>query len=877
MRSIRVESSELDATAGDDPLLKVFRTCPVALTISRWSDRTFVDANAAFTRLTGWTRDDVHGRTSLDLGLVSQSDADPVRAQLSENQTIRDRELTLRTRDGQARSVLMASELIELRGERHAVSTFVDITARKELDLRTSRLAAIVRSSDDAIIGKDLAGTVTSWNAGAEMIFGYAADEMIGRSIMTLVPDDRADEEARLLASIARGRGISHLETIRRTKDGRMLDVSITTSPIRDSSGTVVGASTIARDISDRKRLEKERQVADARYRALFVTAPVGIIISDAESVYVDVNPSMCAMLGYAREELIGMHGSELVAPSETQYIRQALDTIERGVPYQREWQFRRRDGSTFRADVIGAPMPDGHALGVVRDITERVKSEARFRRLIDSNAQGVMFWNASAAVTDANDAFLAMVGATREDLLAGRLNWLTMTPPEYAEADARAVHQLAATGVCTPYEKEYTRSDGSRVPVLVGAATFADDADEGVAFIVDLTEKKRLERQVLRAQRMESVGTLAGGIAHDLNNVLAPILLSLALIKAEVKDERLVSLLDTVDECAQRGAELVQQVLSFARGVEGRHVPVDLLSLTRELLKVTRDTFPRTIDVRFEPATEVWPVLGDPTQIHQVLLNLLVNARDAMPHGGRVTISMENIVLDETYAAMNIDARAGSYVRIEVVDSGPGIPAELRDRIFEPFFTTKELGHGTGLGLSTSLAIVKSHGGFIHVYSEPGQGARFRVCWPATTSATGEAPAIAEARPLPRGNGELILVVDDEPAVRTIAKATLERFGYRVLLAANGAEAVAFFAAQRGDIAVVITDMAMPVLDGPAMVVALRAIDPSVKVIASSGMTANGDVAKMFGGGVEHFVPKPYTAETLLGTLDQVLRRTTP
>jgi CheY-like chemotaxis protein len=243
------------------------------------------------------------------------------------------------------------------------------------------------------------------------------------------------------------------------------------------------------------------------------------------------------------------------------------------------------------------------------------------------------------------------------------------------------------------------------------------------------------------------------------------------------------------------------------------------------------------------------------------------------MADGGQLSLTTENVVLDTTYAAMNIDARPGAYVRITVADTGPGIAPEVRDRIFEPFFTTKEIGKGTGLGLSTSLAIVKSHGGFIHVYSEVGQGSKFKVYLPANTTAVAANDVAVEQSRLPRGNGELILLVDDEAAIREIAGATLERFGYRVMSATNGAEAVALFAVHRGDIAAVLTDMAMPVMDGPAMIIALKSIDASVKIIGSSGLASNDGVAKAVGAGVEHFVPKPYTAETLLKTLEEVLR----
>ena len=757
-------------------------------------------------------------------------------------------------------------------GEQHVITTFVDITARKQAELVGQASSGDRRVVGRGDIGEDLSGTVTSWNRGAEGIFGYSAAEMVGTPIVRLIPADREVEETRILDRIVRGESIDRLETVRRTRDGREIDVSITTLPIRDASGTVVGVSKIVRDISDRRRAEETSRLSEARYRALFDYAPDGIVIADASSNYLDANASICRMLGYTREELVGLNATDIVVPEETQHIGPALRAITTSTGYHREWRFRRKDGSTFTAEVIGAMMPDGNLLGMIRDTTERNRTEGRFRRLVESNAQGVMFWNAGGLVTAANDAFLSIIGYTREDLNAGAIAWTAITPPEYVDADRRAQGEIALHGVCTPYEKEYIRRDGSRVPVLVGAASFADNPEEGVAFVLDLTERKKLEQQFFRAQRMESIGTLAGGIAHDLNNVLAPILLSVAVIKSATEDEEISALLDTVHHSAQRGAELVRQVLSFARGVEGRHVLVNPLHLMRDLLKVLRDTLPRSIDVRLEPKPDLWNISADPTQIHQVFMNLSINARDAMTEGGQLSVTMENVVLDDTYAAMNIDARPGMYVRVTVADTGPGIPPEVRDRIFEPFFTTKEVGKGTGLGLSTTLAIVKSHGGFIHVYSEVGHGTKFKVYLPASTTVVAANIAVVEQSRLPRGNGELIMIVDDEAAIREIAQATLERFGYRVMQAANGAEAVTLFAVNRAEIAVVLTDMAMPVMDGPATIVALKSIDPSVRIIGSSGLPSNDGVAKAVGAGVQYFIPKPYTAETLLKTLAAIL-----
>jgi signal transduction histidine kinase len=446
------------------------------------------------------------------------------------------------------------------------------------------------------------------------------------------------------------------------------------------------------------------------------------------------------------------------------------------------------------------------------------------------------------------------------------------MTPPEWADRDVRALEEVRATGACTPYEKEYFRRDGTRVPILIVAATFKDNPEEGFCFVIDLTERKKLEQQLLRSQRMESIGTLAGGIAHDLNNVLSPIMMSLAVLEMKFPDDDSKELLDMLSTSAQRGADMVRQVLSFARGVEGRRMEVQIKHLIRDLVKIVNDTFPKNIEVETALPAEIATVLGDPTQLHQVLLNLCVNARDAMPEGGKLVLSIEEIVLDAHYAALNPDAQAGPYLRLDAADTGTGMPPEVIDKIFDPFFTTKAPGKGTGLGLSTTLGIVKSHGGFIRAYSEVGRGTKFSVYLPAAPAGSVAVEAEPSSPRLPRGHGELILVVDDEEFVRHITKQTLETFGYRVALAGDGAEALAVHAMRGGEIAAVLLDMMMPVLDGPATIRVLRRLNPTIRIIGASGFSTHGATAHAASLGVTHFLPKPYTAEALLKMLQEVL-----
>ena len=394
------------------------------------------------------------------------------------------------------------------------------------------------------------------------------------------------------------------------------------------------------------------------------------------------------------------------------------------------------------------------------------------------------------------------------------------------------------------------------------------------LAINTDITEKRKLEMQTLRSQRMESVGTLVGGIAHDFNNMLTPLLVSVQLLKEKLTDAERQKLLDTLETSVQRGAKLVKLVLTFGRGVKGDRILVRPASVVQEIEQIVNETFPKLVELQINSIAGLWTVTGDATQLHQVLLNLCVNARDAMPAGGKLSIHMKNVVLDEIHAGKNPEAKPGPYVAITVADNGTGIPKEIQDKIFEPFFTTKAPGRGTGLGLATCLGIIKSHGGFINFDSEAGKGSVFKVFLPANVTSVEMKGLVLEQSKMPCGHDELVLVVDDEEAIREVAQKILERFGYRVLTAVNGAEAVSIYQERQHEIAVVITDMAMPVMDGPAAINALQAINPRIRIIGASGLDTENGMAKAQAAGVKHFIPKPHTTEVLLHTLHQVLHQ---
>jgi PAS domain S-box-containing protein len=523
-------------------------------------------------------------------------------------------------------------------------------------------------------------------------------------------------------------------------------------------------------------------------------------------------------------------------------------------------------------------------AIGSCHDVTERkiaenilYESEERFRQLAENSHE--VFWITDCEkkqVLYISPAYEKVWGRTCESLYQSPHQWMDCIHPE----DRERVKQAAITSQSTgEYQETYrvTRPNGDIRWIFDRAYPVTNEKGEVYRIVgtaEDITERKKLESQFLRAQRMESIGTLAGGIAHDLNNVLAPVLLSIQLLKTKVHDPEGLSMLDTIQSCTERGASLVKQVLTFARGIEGQRIAVNIRYLIEDIHKIIQETFPKNIAFRSYAPHKLWTVLGDPTQIHQVLMNLCVNARDAMPKGGTLTVKIDNVEIDEVYANLNPDTQPGFYLMVTVSDTGFGIPPENKDRIFEPFFTTKEIGSGTGLGLSTSSAIVKSHGGFINVYSEMNKGAEFKIYFPAQAGQVKDVGSAPENPELPRGEGQTVLVVDDEKSVRSIVQKTLERFGYRVILAMHGAEGVSLYAQQGRSIDVVISDVAMPIMDGPAMILALRSINPSVRVICSSGLEDNALMALNASGGKIEFVRKPYTAESLLKALKTTLSR---
>ncbi len=536
-------------------------------------------------------------------------------------------------------------------------------------------------------------------------------------------------------------------------------------------------------------------------------------------------------------------------------------------------------DGSEFPAEaVVTRSIVEGSPLFTVilRDVTERETGRTRLReqtailsRIRDAihtrdlndriqtwndGAQKLYGWTASEAI-----------GKPGSSLLQGRETELE------SEIKTRLLHDGLWIG-----ERHNKTKAGEDLIIESRRSLIVDDAGQPISQLVidiDITNEKRLEQIERRSQRLESIGTLTSGIAHDLNNVLTPITMGAKLLRRKATDPQQTGLLETISASAERGAAMIKQLLSFAGGTSGPRETVDVQELINEACGILEHTLAKTVTVNTEIAVTPWPILGDSTELSQVLMNLAINARDAMPDGGTLTFELENVEL--TDKAPRAGMPPGQYVRVSVVDTGTGMTQNVIERIFDPFFTTKDQGKGTGLGLATCMGIVKSHNGNMSVYSEPGKGTKFTIYLPAHKGDV--IPGVeALAETFPKGSGQQILVVDDEEAIRVMVQATLESYGYRVITAAGGAAAIAMFEQLYPEIDLVVVDMMMPEVDGPMTMKAMRSISPNAKIIASSGLR-KPESGKDSIEGSDGFLSKPYTDELLLQTIRNVLRESLP
>lgn len=708
-------------------------------------------------------------------------------------------------------------------------------------------------------------------NDAAVAHYGYGREEFWSMSVLDLRPPEDVPALLESLREQHNDGPMTRNIVRHRRKDGTLLYAEVVTQPITYSG--VKARIAQALDVTERKRAEE----ALLRVNTAVEYAADTIAVYDATGQTIYLNRAHVDLFGYTVDQLNALGGPGAL------FLNQGIaEQVGRKVQTEGTWTgealFRTRSGRVvelfLRANAVRDERGEINAyIGVGSDLGRMKRAEqtiAEQAALLDQAQDAIMVHDLRGSVTYWNKGAERVYGWLANEVRGRQVQeFLGWEPAQYADAMSQLLARGAWSGEATLQTKA-----GQQVLVASRWALVRDPFGDPKSVLVietDITEAKKIEAQFLRAQRMESIGTLASGIAHDLNNVLGPIIMAVDLFKLKISDPLDLELLETVEVSAQRGAEMVKQVLSFARGLDGRRLLLEPARLLKEVEKITRETFPKSIAVSRQAEPGTWNLFGDPTQLHQVLLNLAVNARDAMPAGGELRFSACKVHIDPQVAALIPESRVGDYVLLEVTDSGTGMSADVIAKIFDPFFTTKEVGKGTGLGLSTTLAIVRAHGGFVTVESAPGQGTRFKIHLPAEVDDE-KTPDLALAAELPRGKGECVLVIDDEASVRSITSQTLEAFGYRVRTAADGAAGIAEYAQNSDEIAVVLTDMLMPVMDGTATIRALMLLNPAVKIVAASGFSAKASEADAMELGVRTFLSKPYTAATLLQTLRDLL-----
>jgi PAS domain S-box-containing protein len=643
-------------------------------------------------------------------------------------------------------------------------------------------------------------------------------------------------------------------------------------------------------ELARRKQAEKILKEQEELFRVLVTSAPAGIFQTDIQGECLYVNQCWQDITGLSLAAALGRGWSEALHPDDRDLVlNEWYDAARSGREFNLEYRLVNPQGRITWVAGRAVPLYNQRAiagyLGTVSDINGRKQaelalqdSEAQLRTALEAADLGTWIWEMATDTIVLSEYAQSILGYAPGEFPGTLEAILSCIHPNDRSALEQKIQQLFSEGGLYDVEQRIVRQDGSIGWISVRGHILRDESDRPIRMtgvIADITQKKQLESQFLRNQRLESLGALAGGIAHDLNNILTPIMMSVQLLPLTLPDvdERSQELIQMLDSNVNRGSALVRQILSFARGIEGDRGALQIGYLIADIKQMIQETFPKSIVIQTDISRDLWTVYGDATQIHQVLLNLAVNARDAMPDGGTLELTARNISVDSEYVRQHRNTKVGSHVEITVSDTGVGIPPDSLKRIFEPFFTTKEANRGTGLGLATVFGIVKNHRGAIEVQSDLGRGTKFTILLPATSeipTETTESPAI------PKGRGESILVVDDEATIREITKASLETHNYRVITANNGIEAIALYVRHQTEIAVILMNMLMPSMSGTTAIRTLQKIDPQVNIIAISGRNFSQQDFRDRELNIKAFLAKPYNTETLLRTISEVLQHST-
>jgi two-component system, cell cycle sensor histidine kinase and response regulator CckA len=752
------------------------------------------------------------------------------------------------------------------------MGTIQDITDRKQADDKLSQFASIVESSEDAISSVGLDGRILSWNKGAERVYGFSAEEAVGQPISILGSGRIAREISILFEQMRQGERVDSYETVRYRKGGQPIDVSLTIWPVRDRQGKVISTAAVARDISARKQeAERTRRLAQ-----LVDSATELISTGDREGRITFMNPAFLRAIGYSEPEVIGKYFRDVVlSRNNSPELREEIRAnVIAGRGWKGECLHCRRDGSDFPVYLNVAPLKDSAGrvignVGIVRDLTESKQAEEMFYKAFHLNPEPITLATlAEGRYVDVNESFLRITGYKREEVI-GRTS-MEVRFWEKPEDRSRFIDALRQQGSVRDLEITFRTRSGERRIALDSADVIEVNGEKCViAILRDVTERKSLESQLRQLQKMEAVGQLSGGIAHDFNNILSVILGYSEILETGLeRNSKLRKTAQEITKAGQRAASLTRQLLAFSRQQVLEPKVLNLNTVVSDTKKMLRRLIGEHIAMNSKLAADLGPVIADRVQIEQVIMNLAVNARDAMPNGGKLLIETRNLDLDEEYCLHHPPTTPGKYVEMVMSDTGEGMDAQTLSHIFEPFFTTKEVGKGTGLGLATVYGVVKQSGGYIWVYSEPGLGTTFKVYLPRVTETVSKSEAIKTSAPM--HGSETILLVEDEESLRTLTRTMLEQSGYAVLQAASGLEAIEVARNHAGPIDLLLTDIVMPGINGRELARNLTQVRPGIKVVymsGYSGFTNRGLDAKE-----DVLISKPFTRDTLLGKLRDVL-----
>jgi two-component system cell cycle sensor histidine kinase/response regulator CckA len=766
-----------------------------------------------------------------------------------------------------------------------------DITERKRAEaarqVSEARLAGIINSAMDAIISVDKEQHIVLFNAAAEKMFGYRAAEMLGQRLDYLIPDRFYETHQKYMDAFERS-GVS-IQAMGRSSDiiGRRANGEEFPLEASISQIEVAGAkfyTVIHRDITERQQAEAALQESEERFRLFMDNSPTTAWIKDDQGRYVYFNQTYENRFGLRLEEWRGKTDWEMWPPEVAKQLwqnDQAVLAAGHLIEFTEEtlnpagrrctwWSFKFpfRDASGQR-----------YVAGIALDITERQQIEEALyltRFSMERAADSIYWLDEEGCIVDTNETACRTLGYSREELL--QLSVFDLDP-ELSREVWRELWQRLKHVQARRAETTHRTKDGRIIPVEV-VANFIEFGDRTLdcAFVRDISERKqaeeaqaKLESQLRQAQKMESIGLLAGGVAHDFNNLLTVIGGYSALLLSKIsRDDPMFEPLEQIRHAGDRAAALTRQLLAFSRKQMLAPTILDLNDLITNLNKMLGRLIGEDIRLTLVLQPELWSVTADPGQIEQVIMNLVINARDAMPTGGMLTLETGNVQLDGTFAATHPEAPLGPCVMLTVTDTGHGMDGQTKARIFEPFFTTKEIGQGTGLGLATVYGIVKQSGGDILVYSEPGQGTTFKLYLPANKTA--QDLVVPETPPVHRGGSEIVLLVEDEEVVRSLVERVLKEEGYAVLQASDGNEALSLAGQYQGPIDLLLTDVVMPQMSGRELAEQIRTEHPGLKVLFMSGYTDDTVVRHGLLTAQVEFLSKPFSPSRLASKVREIL-----